>query len=160
MTSTQPSLIPVPPTEDSADVWLLKRRHEDMSTMFRTCWDLYIKFYTVFLTFSVAAMGWLLARDQNNRVPPKVFHVIAVVLIAQSLLTATTSAAMAFYSRRVARDHIRLENAVLGSAPVQTALIETSAVPVALATWSGWANAVAMLGMCYAWWYIAFSMYP
>jgi hypothetical protein len=80
MTEAQGSLAPSFPVEDSANVWLLKRRHEDISSMFRTCWDLYIKFYTVFLTFSVAAMGWVVARDKGGALPCNVSHVL---LLAQ-----------------------------------------------------------------------------
>jgi hypothetical protein len=124
--------------------------------MFRAVWDYYIKFYTVFLTFSVAAMGWLLTRDGNDSVPKKIHYVLAIVFIAQSMLTATTSASIALYSRRVGREHARVEGDMLGAVAAPSALIGTGAIPVDLAMWSGWANAVAMLGMSVAWAYIGF----
>jgi hypothetical protein len=124
--------------------------------MFRTSWDNYIKFYTVFLTFSVAAMGWLLTSGGVPQRPPTIDHVLAYALIGQSFLTAITSAAIAMYSRAVAQQHARVEDAVLGELPAPTALIGTKAIPVELAIWAGWANAVAMLGMCFAWAYIGF----
>jgi hypothetical protein len=47
---------------ESPQEWILKRRHEDLGVTVRMCWDLYIKFYTVFLTFSVIGLGWILTR--------------------------------------------------------------------------------------------------
>ena len=44
---------------ESPQEWILKRRHEDLGVTVRMCWDLYIKFYTVFLTFSVIGLGWI-----------------------------------------------------------------------------------------------------
>jgi hypothetical protein len=148
----QSNLVSVTNLEDSTDVWLLKRRHEDTSTMFRTSWDIYIKFYTVFLTFSMAAMGLVLTRT-----PPKnVAHILAEVFIGESLLCAISSAFMAVYTRWVARDLRRLEKALLGSAPAPGVIAETSAIPSGLASWAGWANAVGMVGLGCAWAYIAF----
>ena len=47
---------------ESTQEWILKRRHEDLGVTVRMCWDLYIKFYTVFLTFSVVGLGWILTQ--------------------------------------------------------------------------------------------------
>ena len=55
---------------DIDSTWLIKRRHEDLSQTFRTSWDLYIKFYTVFLTFSIAALGLLLSRNDSSPASP------------------------------------------------------------------------------------------
>jgi hypothetical protein len=72
MATSQPDLaVPITAREAPAQDWLLKRRHEDVSTTFRTGWDLYIKFYTVFLTFSMAAFGLALA----DKVPKNIIHV-------------------------------------------------------------------------------------
>ena len=148
---------PLPSEQESTGTWLLKKRHEDLSVTFRTVWDIYIKFYTVFLTFSIAAMGWLLARPKDQLAMPKHFiHVLGVVFIAQSLLTGATSAFVAFYSRRVARDHASVERELLPSMRQDSFLARSIAIPVGLALWSGLANAVAMLAMSYAWVYVAF----
>ena len=47
---------------ESPQEWILKRRHEDLGVTVRMCWDLYVGFYTVFLTFSVVGLGWILTR--------------------------------------------------------------------------------------------------
>jgi hypothetical protein len=116
--------------------------------MFRTCWDIYIKFYTVFMTFSIAAMGFVISQ-------PKFVHIIALVFIGESLLCATTSAYMSIYTRSVEQDQRCLEKAMLGSAPSMPAIDKSRAIPVALATWAGWANAAGMIGLVFAWFYLA-----
>jgi len=151
MSASQPAPTPA---EDSTALWLLKRRHEELGTMFRAAWDNYIKFYTVFLTFSVAAMGWLLSREGPGPVPKNVDHVVAIVFIAQSVLTAITSASIATYSRRVGREYAEIEKELLGPSQAPSALIGTETIPIKLALWAGWANAAAMIGMSYAWAYI------
>jgi hypothetical protein len=145
-TTTTPTL----PTGDSAELWLLKKRHEDLTKIFINAWTLYIQFYTVFLTFNVGAMGWILSHNNATRVN----KVVAVVFSIQCLLSAGTSIAMASYSRRLDRDHFRVESAILGLLPSRSELNQTSAIPVKLAMWGGWANALGMLAMIIAWLYV------
>jgi hypothetical protein len=117
-------------------------------------WDNYIKFYTAFLTFSVTALGWLLSCAGDEALPVKIDHVVAVVFIAQSVLTSITSGALAVYLRRGAREYAQLEKTLLRATPVPTALIGIATIPVKLAMWAGWTNAAAMLGMASAWRYV------
>ena len=140
------------------DVWLLKRRYEDLGTMFRACWENYIKFYAVFLPFSLGAMGWLVTHTGKDALPKSVSHVIAIVFMAQSLLTAGTSGALALYSRQVGIQHSRTEESVLGDTPLPPALVGTQAIPVLIAQWAAWANCTAMMGMTYAWFYVGFIL--
>ena len=56
---------------ESPQEWILKRRHEDLGVTVRMCWDLYIKFYTVFLTFSVVGLGWVLTRPDDIPMLPR-----------------------------------------------------------------------------------------
>jgi len=39
-----------------ADDWLGKKLLDETSLAYRTVWDLYLRFYTVYLTFSVVAL--------------------------------------------------------------------------------------------------------
>jgi len=50
----------------------------------RMCWDLYIKFYTVFLTFSVIGLGWILTRPADLQTIPRGKQVIAIVFLIQN----------------------------------------------------------------------------
>jgi hypothetical protein len=155
MSTSQHSAAAAAP-EDEVAAWLLKRRHEELGMMFRAAWDNYIKFYTVFLTFNVAAMGWLLTHDPKIVIPKSIYQVLAVVFIVQSILTAITSGSLAIYSRRVGVEHTRVERDILGAVASPAALIGTRAIPVEFAMWAGWANAGAMVGMSCAWAYIGF----
>ncbi|QNI30843.1 hypothetical protein H7849_17200 [Alloacidobacterium dinghuense] len=124
--------------------------------MFRAAWDNYIKFYTVFLTFSLGAMGWLLTFTEKNKPSPRIYHVIAIVFIVKSLLTVITSASIARYSSRVGIEYAQTEKDVLGSVPTPPTLLNTQAIPVTMAVWAGWANAVAMTAMIVAWVIVGF----
>lgn len=137
---------------DIDSTWLIKRRHEDLSQTFRTSWDLYIKFYTVFLTFSIAALGLLLSRNDSSPAWSRSLRTIATVFIVQTILTAITSGAMALYSTRVARCQAMLESQLPG-AP----LAVRSAVPVELTLWAGLANCAAMFAMVVVWVRVGFS---
>lgn len=136
---------------DPDSFWLIKRRHEDLSQTFRTSWDLYIKFYTVFLTFSITALGWLLTQKEPSPLTARSVATIATVFIVQTILTAITSAAMAVYSKRVAASQQHLE-AGLPGAPLKV----KTAVPVQLTLWAGLANCAAMIGMTIVWMRVGF----
>ena len=95
--------------KESSDEWILKRRHEDLSLTVRASWSLYIQFYTVFLTVSVVGLGWVLTRPADAPIVPRARHVLAIVFVIQTLLTAITSGAMALYTLRVAHDQEHIE---------------------------------------------------
>jgi hypothetical protein len=46
-------------------VWVLRSRYAELGLNLRAAWDVYIRFYTVFLTFSMAALAWTLACDKS-----------------------------------------------------------------------------------------------
>jgi len=127
---------------ESPQEWILKRRHEDLSLTVRTSWSLYIQFYTVFLTVSVVGLGWVLTRPADAPIVPRAKHVIAIVFVIQTLLTAITSVAMALYTSRVAHDQ-----ALPACGP---------AVPASLARFAGWFNCAAMIAMAALWLYVGF----
>ena len=72
---------------ESAQERILKRRHEDLGATVRICWDLYIKFYTVLLTFGVIGLGWILTRPADIQTIPRGKQVIAIVFLIQTVLT-------------------------------------------------------------------------
>jgi hypothetical protein len=56
-----------PPEPDS--LWLEHKYFDEVSLQFRTVWDLYIKFYTVFLTVQIAGLGAIVQYvAQSNRI--------------------------------------------------------------------------------------------
>jgi hypothetical protein len=140
---------------ESPQEWILKHRHEDLGVTARMCWDLYIKFYTVFLTFSVVGLGWVLTRPGDVPMLPRAKEVIAIVFVIQTVLTAITSAAMALYTARVARDQEHIEELLVQSHPGGRPSIKP-AVPTLLAQLGGWSNCAAMLAMAALWIYVGF----
>ena len=140
---------------ESSDEWILKRRHEDLSLTVRASWSLYIQFYTVFLTVSVVGLGWVLTRPADAPIVPRAKHVLAIVFVIQTLLTAITSGAMALYTLRVAHDQEHIENCLVQSHAAARPSCGP-AVPALLAQWAGWFNCVAMLAMAALWFYVGF----
>lgn len=138
-------MTPVAPDQPAVD-WLLKKRIEEASAMFRAVWDNYIKFYTVFLTFSLGALGWIIEHSDSQALRHS-HTVIVIVFIGQSLLTSITSVAVSLYSRRTARELLLLEKALIPDCPEPPLCLQSSTIPVGIALWAGIANAVAMLGM-------------
>lgn len=140
---------------ESSQDWILKRRHEDLSLTVRTSWSLYIQFYTVFLTVSVVGLGWVLTRPAEAQIVPRAKHVIAIVFVIQTLLTAITSAAMALYTMHVARDQEHIEKLLVQSR-VDALPSVGPAVPTSLARFAGWFNCAAMIAMTALWLYVGF----
>jgi hypothetical protein len=141
--------------EEPPHEWILKRRHEDLSLTVRTTWSLYIQFYTVFLTVSVVGLGWVLTRPADAPIIPRARHVIAIVFVIQTLLTAITSVAIALYTSRVARSQDEIERSLLQS---HAAALPSCApaVPASLARFAGSFNCAAMLAMAALWLYVGF----
>lgn len=140
---------------ESPQEWILKRRHEDLGVTVRMCWDLYIKFYTVFLTFSVIGLGWILTRPADVQTIPRGKQVIAIVFLVQTILTAITSAGIALYTGHVATDQDHIEDLLTQSHPGGRPSVRP-AVPSLLAQWGGWSNCAAMLAMAALWVYTGF----
>ena len=141
--------------KESSHEWILKRRHEDLSLTVRTSWSLYIQFYTVFLTVSVVGLGWMLTRPADAPIVPRAKHVIAIVFVIQTLLTAITSVAMALYTMHVARDQEHIEKLLVQSHldPLPSC---GPGIPGSLARFAGWFNCAAMLAMAALWLYVGF----
>ncbi|HTC48457.1 MAG TPA: hypothetical protein VK722_14125 [Candidatus Aquilonibacter sp.] len=143
----------IPPENAGLD-WVLKQRIQDVGTMFRTVWDIYIKFYTVFLTFSLAAMSWLIEHKITSSHSHKV---IAIVFIGQSLLTSITSVAIGLYSYEAGKQLSGAEITLLTGISLPAALKRTQTIPSGLGLWSGFANAAAMIGMACVWYWVGFT---
>jgi len=141
--------------QESPHEWILKRRHEDLSLTLRASWSLYMQFYTVFLTVSVVGLGWVLTRPADTPIVPRAKHVIAIVFVIQTLLTAITSIAMALYTMRVAREQEQIENCLVQSHAAAPPACGP-AVPASLARFAGWFNCAAMLAMAALWLYVGF----
>jgi len=132
----------------------LRTRIQDLGTTFRTVWDIDIKLYTVFLTFSLAAITLLIEHKITSSQSHKV---IAAVFIGQSLLTSITSGATGFYSYKVGKQLSGVELTLLAGIHLPPGLKRVQTIPSGLGLWSGFANAAAMIGMACVWYWLGFT---
>jgi hypothetical protein len=123
----------------------LRARYADISNNFRAAWDIYIKFYTVFLTFSAAAMAFVIAQGSS------LGHILTIkyLFAANSILLSLTSVFLTRYSSDAAERHTEIEISLSG--PQSRLSGSKGSIPLGLAQWSGWANAVVMIGMAWIW---------
>lgn len=123
-------------------------QYREINTNFRSLWDIYIKFYTVFLTANVVGIGVVIDRvDAANR------PLIAAAFVAQNLLAAATAAGLASYGRTCRR---RLEDAAMLFIPSgwdheRAAILRSPPIPDTLSKWSGVANAVSHVILMAIW---------
>jgi hypothetical protein len=137
-------------------LWLLKSRYADLGVTFRMTWDLYIKFYTVFLTFNIAGLGFFLSKESlllsSATVGRKPYIVLLIlVFVVQSGLVGVTSILMALYSKKAAADQQKIEKALVIEENYAQVPGFESIFPVFLARWAALANATVMLGMVAIW---------
>lgn len=130
-------------------LWLLQKHYEEINTNFRTSWELYIKFYTVFLTFNVAALAALLGAKVALGDRSK--WLVIGAFVAQDLLCAATSGFMARFSVRSGKLLDEARMALLAGSGGSFEGLHRRSLPVELGHWAGWANCGAMLTMAALW---------
>jgi len=79
---------------------------DEASLQYRTVWDLYIKFYTVYLTFNAAAFGLTVQYVTN----PNARSIVCVLFILQNLISGTTAYKIAQFSLNIKRHSEELAN--------------------------------------------------
>jgi hypothetical protein len=144
--------------KDSVTERILMKRFEEVNVNFRTTWDLYLKFYTVFLTFDIAAFAWVYGKDFN----PQHRWPVSVAFIFQKVLVAITSGSIARYSKTVMAKILGILNQLADLANQRGESIDRARVlgvdlPTSIAIWGGLANCagVSVLGVIWAlWWWI------
>lgn len=94
----------------NANDWLPKTLLEEHTTWFRAVWDLYIKFYTVFLTVNFIAIGLVVEHvSLNHRWP------IVLAFVVQHIVSAGTAVFMAKYSTTIAGKYNRICHSIIES---------------------------------------------
>jgi hypothetical protein len=83
--------------DDDFFIWALKKRYDDAVTQFRSLWDIYIKWYTAFIAFNVAALGFFLGTHIHENSSAKW---IMWFFIIQNLMCVATSSLMWGFSAR------------------------------------------------------------
>jgi len=130
--------------------WLRKKQFDEVSLQFRTMFDLYVRFYTVFLTFNFTALGLVL---QFVPVAKRILIVIAFVLInLNSLITAIRIARFSRQSSkrmRIICEEIVAQDNISGDQKLNS--ITESAIPGELGSWAGNANAMGHVLFIVCW---------
>jgi len=132
--------------------WLAKKFWDEVSIQYRTLWDLYLKFYTVFLTFNILGLGVALQYIPTDR-----RLVITVAFILQNALSMFTALSVAHFSHIsagkiesisafIARD-LNPHSQELRLAPV----LSESPIPGRLGFWSGCGCAFSHLTLIGCW---------
>ena len=129
--------------EDEIQFWMAKKKYDEINRYCRFCWDMYLKFYTVFLTMNVAGLGLVVQYIDINRRWP-----LIVAFAIQNTLSAITAVSMGLYSRSVASQLIALRHQITG---VREFDPPASSVPAQLMWWAGLANAIASITLVFCW---------
>lgn len=111
--------------------------YEQTCENFRKTWDLYIKFYTVFLTTNIAGLG-LVSKYITS---PEARTPIVAAFVIQNLFVAGTSIGISHYSSSVSRKLTDMINLGKHSTPI----------PSNLAFWGGYANSIASITLIVIW---------
>jgi amino acid transporter len=114
---------------------------EELLTQFRTVWDIYIKFYTVFLSISVAAITFVAGTGYKGS-----RRIVAVAFIVQTLMTLGTTIGVGMFSRQTAKG---LRSAIRELAGDDEA--DRCWIPKRLATYSALANSVGLAFFTILW---------
>jgi hypothetical protein len=131
---------------------LALEQYRELNSNFRSMWDVYIKFYTVFLTANVISIGVVI-----DRVDPANRPLIAAAFIAQNILAALTSAGLAAYSR-TCRARLAAAAELLTPEPIdsrQATMLRRAPIPDTLSMWAGVANTIAHIALIAVWLIIA-----
>jgi hypothetical protein len=128
---------------------LMEKQFEQVSRHLSDVWDLYLKFYTGFLTVNFAALAVAVQyiEEPNDRLP------LTVAFIAQNILSLVTAIGIAKYTRFAyakQRDVISLlaERESLTAKETEAA---QSSIPVQAGTWGGIANAASHVLFILCW---------
>ena len=128
---------------------LLKAQYEQVGTNLRTIWDIYIKFYTVFITVNFTALGLVIQYvDTDQRI------VLVSSFVIQNLFSAATAVGMSAYSRFASDQQQAIINAhsiVDGTDTKSHPLAYLAPIPTKLTYWGGIANGLSHLLFIACW---------
>lgn len=128
--------------------WLRQKYIDEASLQFRTVWDLYLKFYTVFLTFNITALGLTIqfVKGSDQRL------VLVLAFILQNVVASITAARISVFSvdcskrmAEVAAEYIKSEGAGLPDD------LKKPTIPGDLGRWGGLGNLLGHLLLIASW---------
>jgi hypothetical protein len=146
-----PTPLPVPSTTpplEAPESWLAKKTYDELSLQFRTVWDIYIKWYTVFLSVNVLALGAVVqyVHQENRWIIVLSFVIQNVLGLGTAVMIARFSAATASRIETVIRCIVSPE--IVDGVPRE---LRDSPIPGKLGAWSGYANAIGNAALIAGW---------
>jgi hypothetical protein len=130
---------------------LARMYFDQISINFRTVWDMYIKWYTVFLTVNILALAATVEKIDGV----ENWLIVAVAFSVQNALAMFTAIYIGYYSRhmeaRIAKITLLLANARDPGADHFVARLGGPPIPGELGYWSGWANALGNASLIACW---------
>lgn len=124
--------------------WQARQHYQESCTTYRTVWDIYMKFYTVFLTTNVVGVGLVVQHVETRHRWP-----IVLAFLIQNLASSVTAFQIAIYSRGESESLSRLARAMTKEGAVDSQ--STSPLPGLLASKAAIVNLVSHLALCLCW---------
>ena len=132
--------------------WLIRRQLDDLGMQVRTVWDLYLKWYTVFLTANVAGLALTVQYVHPEHRKPVVW-----AFILQNFISSFTALSVGIFSERSARRATELAAEIIlpeMCSAKDRKLILKSTIPGRLGLWSGIANLLSHAAMILCWYFV------
>lgn len=137
--------------ENTRQDWAYELYLKELCQTFRATWEAYLKFYTVFLTVNMVAVGVVMeVRDAETTLA-----VIVIIFLIQNLVSLGTALGIVWYSRNVSREVRQHFYAIAPSLAVKASV--NSPLPGPLTIWGGTANAIGQLALIGAWLYLGIA---
>lgn len=135
---------------------LLERHYDQLGITLREVWNLYMKFYVIFMTVNFTALGLTVEYiDLQQRAP------MVIAFLVQNFLGLVSAISIAIYSKKAAAqqdaiiDLLRKEESLPDD---ENSVALSTVIPVQFAFWGGVANALShtLFGVCWLgalfWW--------
>jgi hypothetical protein len=133
---------------ESVRLWVLQKQYEEYLQQFKTAWDLYLKFYTVFLVFNLTAFSFTAEKvSADNRLP------IVIIFVFQNICSAGTALHMSFLGRTTIKRLNPISDAILSNSSEKDIALKPP-VLTGIAFWAGFANTLSHIGYICCWIFI------
>ncbi len=123
--------------------WLARTNYETRARYVEVVWEMYLKFYTVFLALNITGIGLAVQHlETSSRWP------IAAAFLMQNALSFGTAVSIGRFTK-TSSDSLKKSGDEM--APTASASLTDSPIPGALGLYCGWANAVSHVALSAVW---------
>jgi hypothetical protein len=130
--------------------WLHQTYYTETLKVYTNVWDIYIKFYTVFLTANVLGLGLAAEHIAFGKRWP-----VVIAFMLQNVLTVATSLGVAAYGDVVHENLSKVAEVLVGSSPGVAKVLKGSPVPTTLSRYAAYANALGCASLIVCWYFAA-----